>query len=178
MTSVAPELWRTADRRRWFLIPAAALPAGPLVLVAPDGRTRSVDPARAALYEIDEREGRDWAEAELGEALGEARQRIEAKLAEARVRLTAARHAPASPESDLTADALPAIGRLLRSLPSLLRDGLSGDHARVAGATEAIGAIEDRLNAAGIKVGTGLQGFPERLAGLRDCLARRGGGDD
>lgn len=168
------DLWRSADRTRWFLFDSgAALPPGDLALEAFDGRAGSVDARWAGLREIGEAEGREWAREALGNALATLKTRTDRRLSALRAANAAARDAPAAPETAFTPDALPALLSLVMSLPGLLRDGLSGDSGRVGDAEVRLAAIETRLNSAGIAVGDGLVGFAVRLDQLRaDAYAK------
>lgn len=162
------QLWHTAGRDRWFIIPdAASRSFGALELTSLAGNEASVDPDWARRYEVGEAEAHAWAAQEFGIALGEIRRRIDAKLGRMRTALDAAKRAPARPENDVAPDALPALLSLAKALPRAIFDGLSGDPVRVTHAGDALGHIEQRLNRAGIAVGGRLSNFPGRLAGLR-----------
>jgi hypothetical protein len=177
MSAEGLDLWRSADATRWFLFAEGeALPPGDLPIAAFDGREASVDPRWATLHEVGEAEGREWAREALGYALGELRQRIDARLARARAELDEARHAPIDGAGGATADAVPAMVALARSLPRTLVDSLSADPARVAGAAAAMAALGERLNRAGIGIDRRLADFPYQLSALRSEFAARGGG--
>lgn len=180
MSAEGLDLWRSADGARWFLFAEGEeLPPGELAIAAFDGREARVDPRWAALHEVGEAEGRDWAREALGDVLGELRRGIEARLAKARAELGEARDAALEQASGATADAVPAMVALARSLPRTLVDSLSADPARVAEAAAAMAALGDRLERAGIGIDRRLADFPYRLAALRsEFAARRGGGED
>jgi hypothetical protein len=170
------DLWRGAEGARWFLFAEGeAFPPGDLAIAAFDGREARVDPRWAAMHEVGEAEGREWARDALGDALDELRQRIDSRFARARAELDEARHAPIDGAGGATADAVPAMVALARSLPRTLVDSLSADPARVAGAAAAMAALGERLNRAGIGIDRRLADFPYRLAALRsEFVARRG----
>ncbi|QAY79331.1 hypothetical protein [Sphingosinicella sp. BN140058] len=168
------DLWRSADLARWFLFAVGdELPIGDLAITAFDGRTACVDARWASLHEVGEGEGREWAREALGEALATVRARVEHRIAVVRAETMAARAAPLTPETEITAEAVPALFWLLKSLPGVLRDGLSGDPRRVGDAEARLGEIQTRLNRSGIAVGNRLAGFAERLDGLRSEVGRQ-----
>lgn len=173
--SVEEQLWRTADRGRWFIIPDdAAGRDGPLVLRSVAGDEAGFDADVILRYEVTEEEGRAWAQEEFGLLLEDLRFRIDVKLAAARAALDTARHEPVAPDRPLTADAVPALFALLGRLPRAVLDGLSGEPARVIAANGALAEVQQRLNAAGIDIDDRLANFPYRLAGLRGDCERRG----
>jgi hypothetical protein len=169
------EIWRTADGARWFLLPEAVEgPPGELVLRSPDGRGASVHPAWARPFEVGEEEGRAFAKEELGAALGELREGIDGRLAELRGKLDEAKRRSASGgEAGVGSDALPALFALLKGLPGVIGNSLSGQAERVERAKAAAAEIEGRLRSAGVDVGDRLSAFPERLEGLRNEAAGR-----
>ena len=174
MSAEGLDLWRSADGARWFLFAEGeALPAGELAIAAFDGREATVEARWAALHEVGEAEGRDWAREALGDVLGELRQRIDARLAAARAQLDEARQAPIDQAGGATLDAVPTMVALARGLPRTLLDSLSADPERVAAAAAAMTAAGKRLNRAGIKVDRRLADFPYRLAALRAEFAAR-----
>jgi hypothetical protein len=167
------QLWRTEDRARAFILPDAVQPPpGPLAIRSLAGEEALVDPDWLARYEVSGDEAHAWATREFGIALGEARRRIDAKLGRMRTSLDAARAAPVTADSELTADALPALLSLVTALPRAILDGLSGDDGRVSAANGRLGDVEARLERAGIRLGGKVAAFPCRLAGLREETAR------
>jgi hypothetical protein len=168
-------LWRSEDRRRWFLVPAnEAPPQGDLpIRSATDGATALVDRGWAARFETSEEEGRDWAKVELGATLGELKKGIDVGLAGIRQRLDEAERRPVSEGSPIALGAGPALLELLKSLPRVVLDSLSGNSARIDEARDASAEIEGRLGEAGLDLGGGLSKFPDRLAGLRRDFAYR-----
>lgn len=176
----ARELWCTKDRRRWFLIPPGEvrIEGNLAIRAATDGTTDLVDRGWAARFETSEEEGREWAKAELGATLGELRRSVDAGLAGMRRRLDEAKRRPVAEGSPIAPDAAPAIVQLLKSLPRVVLNSLSGDPARVEEARGAGAALEGRLRDAGLDLGGGLSRFPDRLAGLRRDFEKRKKADE
>jgi hypothetical protein len=171
------QLWRTADHGRWFLIPTQSDgPPGALQLRSVDGQETRVHPPWARRFEVSEDEGRAFARAELGETLGELRGGIDGGLARLRERIDEAKRTPVAEGSDVTPDAVPALFELLKALPGLIGNSLSGDVERAGRAKAAAAALEERLKAAGIDVGDRLTAFPARLEGLRGESGSKGPG--
>lgn len=167
-------LWRTADRERWFLIPQEQEgPPGDLDLRSVEGAERRVHPAWARRFEVSEAEGRAFAKAELGDALDELKGGIDGVLARLRERIDEAKRTPVAPDSQVTPDAVPALFELVKALPGLVGNGLSGHRERTERAKSDAAAIEERLKAAGIDVGDRLSTFPGRLERLRGEVARK-----
>lgn len=75
-------LYTTPDRTRYFLVPDdAALPSGDLrvrtfVGTQKPGRERLVDEATIVSFEVGEDEARAWVKEELGDVLGDVRERV------------------------------------------------------------------------------------------------------
>ena len=167
-------LWRTFDRSRNFIIPASVTPpVGSLTIRSLTGDERSADEAWLRRFEVFGHEARDWAKNEVGDALDGLKGETDAKLAEARAALDRMRHAPVDDDTDITPDAFPALLSLIGKLPRAIVDSLSGDEDHVAKARESLARIQQRLSAAGIDVGEKLEGFPDRLAGLREDFDRQ-----
>jgi hypothetical protein len=168
-----PTLHRTADHTRWFLIPSDEdPPRGSLTLQPLTGDAVNVHPAWAEAFEVSEDEGRAWVKGELSETLGEIKTSIDDGLAQFRAKIDAMKHSPVSEASPYTPDAVPALFAMLKSLPSVLGNSLSGDDTRVAAAKTATADTEQRLREAGIDIGKALSSFPDRLDGLRKEIAR------
>jgi hypothetical protein len=167
-------LWRNLDRSRHFIIPGAVNPLpGTLTIRSLTGEQISADETWLRRFEVSEAEARAWAKEELGDALNEVKDGVDAKLAAARARLDALRQTPVDEDTDVTADAVPALLAFVGKLPRAILDSLSGDENQIAKARESLAKIQQRLSAAGIDVGDKLEGFPERLAGLRDDYDRQ-----
>lgn len=167
------KLWRSEDGSRWFLLPAAVpLDCGEVVIQGLDGSTARVDARWLAMFEVDEAEARDWARKELGETLGSLKRSIDAGIGEARARLAEVRRKPARDDSRVTPDALPALFALLKSLPAVIGNSLSGRAERVEKAAGEAADLERRLRSAGLDLGERLSDFPARLAGLRAEFAK------
>jgi hypothetical protein len=175
---MAKALWTTVDRRRWFLLPPAVpLDRGEVTVTGLDGSTARVDARWLALFEVDEAEARDWAGKALGETLEALRRGIDDTLAAARTRLAEARHRAVQNDSAITADAVPALFALLKTLPGVIGNSLSGREGRVGKAKDSAADLERRLREAGIDLGERLSGFPDRLAALRSDLEKVKAGD-
>ncbi|MFN7398278.1 MAG: hypothetical protein ACK5SX_04245 [Sandaracinobacter sp.] len=165
---MAESLWRTLNYTRHFIIPDAERhPPGDLEMQRLSGETIQVDPAWAARFEVSEAEARAWAQAEFGFVLDQMRHRIDTRMARARAALDSAKAAPVSPNTTIAPDAVPATWELFCKMPRAILDALSGDAARVAGASEALRASEQQLGKAGVDVAPGLSAFADRLAALR-----------
>jgi hypothetical protein len=166
-------LWRTTDHSRQFIVPASVSPpSGALTIRSLIGDEISADETWLRRFEVSVAEARAGAKVELGDALDEVKGEVDTKLAAARARLDALRHAPVDEDTDVTADAVPALLAFVGKLPRAILDSLSGDENQIAKARESLAKIQQRLSAAGIDVGDKLEGFPERLAGLRDDYDR------
>jgi hypothetical protein len=87
---------------------------------------------------------------------------------EARQRLDERNHEPLAVHTDITPDAGDALWELLRRMPGVVGNGLSGDDDRVALARKTLARLGARLRDAGIDVDQRFTGFADRLAGLRD----------
>ena len=126
-------LWRTSDRSRNFIIPdSTTRPPGTLTIRSLGGVQISADEGWLRRFEISDQEARDWAQRELGAALGELKGEIDAGLAHAREALEEAGHAPVAEDTDITPDAVPALMALVRKLPRaiLIRSPLTQDRCR------------------------------------------------
>lgn len=167
-------MWRTEDGGRWFLVPDNwEGPPGDLPIRSAAGRTVRLHPAWVRQFEVSEEEGRRWAKAELGDTLDALKQGIDAKLAEFRAALDSARRTHVAEDSAVTPDAVSALFALLKGLPGLIGNSVSGDAARVARAEAAAADLERRLREAGIDLGERLSAFPARLERLRADLSAR-----
>ncbi len=166
-------LWFTDDRRRWFLLPSGPpCASGSLAVYSLDGRCAGVDPEWAVPFEIGEAQARSVAHAQLGDALGELRARIDEGLDSLRQRASETNTAPLpTARGAVTADALPALCAFVAALPGVIRQSLSGDHERGAMARATMVALQQRLQAAGIGVDDRAPQFVDRLVQLREGSA-------
>lgn len=74
---LAYAIWSTADRERHFLIPNEAdVPEGEFVLCTVVGRQKEVSEDAVLSYEVSEEEAKAWLKDQLGEVLGEAKNRL------------------------------------------------------------------------------------------------------
>jgi hypothetical protein len=173
--TLSEQLWRTGDRARWFIIPDADQPRlGALPIRSLAGDDANVDPDWLRRYEVLEAEGRAWAKEEFGYALDEIRRRVDAKLAATREHIDETKRTPVAADSPITPEAIPAIFALVKTLPRLIADSLSGEPARILDADSKMAELHKRLNEAGIGIDHRLVDFPNRLASLRkEFEARR-----
>jgi hypothetical protein len=113
-------------------------------------------------------EGDRQAREELGEALDELKSGLDEVLAAARQRLDEKQHQPVAAGGDVTPDVGGALWELMRRMPGVIGNSLSGDEDRVQAARETLGRLDGRLREAGIELDDHLTGFADRLAGLRE----------
>jgi hypothetical protein len=168
------ELWRTTDKQRFFIVPhGATLRPGSLQLHDESGVVHSVDGVDVEMFEISEAQAHAWTKDRLGATLTELRQGIDEKLSEWRARLREETITPVAPDTSLTPNALPALAAMLRALPRIVVDGVSGEADRVAAARAALAELQRKLAAGGIDVDERFTNFADRLAGLRRDAAER-----
>jgi hypothetical protein len=105
---------------------------------------------------------------ELGEALDELKAGLDEVLAGARQRLEERQHAPVARGTEVTPDAGGALWELVRRMPGVIGNSLSGDQARVQEARETLGRLDGRLRDAGVDLDARFIGYADRLASLRD----------
>jgi hypothetical protein len=105
---------------------------------------------------------------ELGEALDELKAGLDEVLGAARQRLDQKNHAPVADDTDVTPDVSGATWELLRRMPGVIGNSLSGDEERVATARDTLAGLDGRLGGAGVDVDDRFTGFADRLAGLRE----------
>jgi hypothetical protein len=164
----ASELWMTHDRTRFFLIPPVCDPTpGPLRIETLQRTSRSVAEEDVQPFEVTEDQARRWAKDQLGQTLGELKQGLDDTLAGLRQRLDEFNRTPVQEGTAITPDAASAVFDLLKQLPRVLGQSLSGDDSRVAAAAETMADLQRRLKEAGIDVDDRVKEFPARLAELR-----------
>jgi hypothetical protein len=169
------QLWRSENSERWFLVPRDAEPIeGDYPIRAVGGESACVSQAWASTYEVSEDEGLAWVRDELGETLDELKLGVDEKLADLHRNLDEANRTPVADDTHITPDAVPGLFALLKQLPRVIIDSLSGDTARVDMASESLAALQQRLKDAGIDLDERFSNFPDRLAGLREDFAKRG----
>jgi hypothetical protein len=161
-------VWSTEDRSRWFLVPDD-LPAvpGTLRVRSLEGRSAQIDADWLAPFQVTEDQARRWAKDQLGQTLGELKQGLDDTLAGLRQRLDEFNRTPVQEGTAITPDAASAVFDLLKQLPRVLGQSLSGDDSRVAAAAETMADLQRRLKEAGIDVDDRVKEFPARLAELR-----------
>ncbi|MEO5851902.1 MAG: hypothetical protein ABIQ15_05265 [Nocardioides sp.] len=108
---------------------------------------------------------------ELGETLDELKSGLDDVLAGARQRLDEWDHARAAASSDVTPDVGGAVWDLVRRMPAVIGNSLSGDEERIGRARDVLAGLDERLREAGVELGDGLAGYADRLAGLRNGVA-------
>jgi hypothetical protein len=168
------QLWQSENGERWFLVPRDAEPSeGDFLIRSISGESARVSEGWAAWHEVGEERGRAWAKAELGLTLDELKHNIDEVLTDRRRQLDAAKHAPVSETTLITPDAVPGLLVLLKELPGIIGDSLSGDAARLGAASGTMAGLRQRLSEAGIDVDERFSNFPDRLAGLREDFANR-----
>ena len=167
-------VWRTADGKRYFLLPAE-LDHVPGLLALSDlaGNRKEVNEDSVRCYEVTEEQAHRWVRQELGDTLTELRTGIDEKLTDARRALEEFKRSPTEPDTgsdqpQLNADASPALLDFLKSLPGVIGQGISGDQQRVDAARDTLTRLQQRLRESGIDVDDRMKGFADRLASIRD----------
>jgi hypothetical protein len=105
---------------------------------------------------------------ELGMTLDELKAGLDELLAASRQRLYEQDHESVAEHADVTRDVGGALWELLRRMPGVIGNSLSGDDERVATARETLVGLDGRLRDAGVDLDERFTGFADRLAGLRD----------
>lgn len=176
-------LWTDVDGERYFLIAATTTLAPGEFVIKPrgwarhdpashSGHEKMVDPRQLTPFEITEDQARRIAKDQLGEALGELKDGIDKKLAEWREELEAFKQRPVTELSPVTPEAGPALLDFLKQLPRIIGQSLSGEETRVDTARGAMAKLQQRLREAGIEVDDRFGQFADRLAGLREDVAK------
>jgi hypothetical protein len=162
------KLWFLPGCGRYFLIAdELALATGDTVITSLVGDARSVDGASLAPFEVTEDQAHRWAKDQLGTALDDLKQSLDQTLAEWRTGLEQSRRTPVVPESSLTPSGVGALFELLRSLPRIVGQGISGDEERVAGARQSLADLKQKLAEGGIELDDRFTRFADCLASLR-----------
>lgn len=158
----------TANQSRFFMIANnTSLVAGNFCIKTLNGQEAFVDPVSIKANEISKDQARLWVKDQLGQTLSEIRSSIDIKLADWRTRLDAFNRTPVTPDTTLTPDAAPALLNLLKQLPNILGNSLSGDEHRVDEAKNTITDLQRRLKDTGIDLDDRFTKFPDRIADLR-----------
>jgi len=165
---MAHRLWFSDNDSRAFLLPSdESLPTGSLSIHDRVGKRMSVSAESVAAYEIGEEQARRWAKDQLGRTLEELKEGLDEKLGELRQKVEAIKPQPVSEGTTVTPEAPSALLSLLKQLPSVIGQSLSGDESRVDKARSAMGDLQRRLKEAGIDLDDRFTKFPDRLAELR-----------
>ena len=176
-------LWTTGDGNRYFLIPDdRTTEPGTLSIKRLDGMLASVSPDWLASFEVTEAEARRIAKDQLGQTLDELKHGIDERLADLRRQLDEKNGTPVTENTTITPNAAPALFDLLKKLPGVIGNSLSGDENRVVTAKTAMADLQKRLKEAGIDLDDRFANFPDRLAELRkdveDQTARKSATDE
>jgi hypothetical protein len=167
MTSA--DLWLSADRSRYFLIPeACAMPCGDFDIRTMIGATRQVALDAIRPFELTEEQARRIAKDQLGQTLEELKNGIDDRLAEFRERLNEHNRTPVNDNTALTPNAAPALFEFLKKLPGVIANSLAQDADRVASAKTTMSDLQRRLKEAGIDLDDRFTAFPGRLAEMRE----------
>jgi hypothetical protein len=160
-------VWRTDDGR-YFLIPDHE-PANPGTLAISDalGRSRNVAPEAVAAFEVTEEQARRWTRDQLRRTLEELKEGLDDALGKLREKLAAIERQPVREGTSVTAEAPAVLFRLLKQLPRIIGESLSGDETRLEGARQGMRDLQHGLKEAGIDLDQRFTGFPDRLAALR-----------
>ncbi|CUI07380.1 hypothetical protein [Massilia antarctica] len=163
------DLWLSAERSRYFLVPEACdMPSGDFEIRTIPGRRRQVAFDAIKPFELTENQALRVAKDQLGQTLDELRHGIDQKLDDLRERLDERKKAPVNDNTTLTPDAAPVLLDLLKKLPGVIANSLAPDAQRVASATSTMADLQRRLQEAGIDLDERFTSFPERLAELRE----------
>jgi hypothetical protein len=161
-------LWFTEDRSRFFLVPdGQAFAPGEFIIKTLTNERETVALERLTPFEITEDQARRWAKDELGYTLDELKHGIDERLADLRRQLDEKNRTPVTENTTLTPSATPALFDLLKKLPGVIGNSLSGDEQRVESAKTAMANLQRELKEAGIDLDERFTKFPDRLAELR-----------
>jgi hypothetical protein len=167
-------LWSSTDGKRWFLLAEEqAFPAGAFKVQNLQGSEALIEANWLTPFEITEDHARRIAKDQLSETLDELKHVVDAKLADLRGQLEEKDRAPIRDDTTMTPNAAPALFDLLKQLPGVIGNSLSGEGERVDAAKTAMADLQRRLKDAGIDLDEHLTKFPDRLAGLRRDFAEQ-----
>lgn len=168
------ELWLSADRARYFLVPEAySLPPGDFDIRTPFGERRQVAPDAIRPFEVTKEQAYRIAKNQLSQTLDELKHGINERLAGLRERLDEQDHTPVNDDTSLTPNAAPALFEFLKKLPGVIVNSLAHDARRVESAKTTMAGLQRRLKEAGIDLDERFTAFPERLAQLREDERKR-----
>lgn len=108
------------------------------------------------------------ARAELAQALDELKTGLDGVLAMAREQMDEKNHEAVGVHTNVTPDVGGALWELLRRMPGIIGNSLSGVNERVANARDTLSGLDGRLRNAGVDVSDRLSGYADRLADLRE----------
>lgn len=161
-------LWFTEDRSRFFLVPdGQAFSLGASIIKTLTDQRETVALESLAPFEITEDQARRWAKGQLGQTLDELKHGLDERLADLRRQLDEKDRTPVTENTTVTPNAAPALFDLLKKLPGVIGNSLSGDEKRVESAKTAMSDLQRQLKEAGINLEERLTNFPDRLAELR-----------
>lgn len=167
-------LWRALEAQRFFLVPQhVSVGSGAFRVLDEKGASRELELAELRPYEVTEAQARNFARDDLAHTLEELRRSADEKLAEWREKLEASKRRPIAKDAKATSDLGPALLGLLKDLPGVLAQSLSGAPARVDAAKETMAQLQRRLRDAGVDLDDRFTGFPDRLARLRQDVERQ-----
>jgi hypothetical protein len=164
------QLWQeeVGGATRYYLIPdAAELAEGACEIRNRTGSVRVVSREAIVPFEVSEPQAIQWAKHHVGPALDKLRSTLDDTLAEWRARLDQSRSTPVSPDTTVTPNAIPALLDLLRSLPRIVGQSISGDEVRLDTARQSLAGLQQQLASGGIELDERFTGFADRLAELR-----------
>jgi hypothetical protein len=169
MTSI----WRSGQGAYYVIPEDCELDAGPVRITDFSGRSRGVAPDALIAFEVTEEQAHRWAKDELGKTLGELKDGIDEKLRGLRAKLEAVKSRPVKEGAAVTPDAPSALLSLLKQLPGVIGQSLSGEDGRVEDARNTMVDLQRRLKESGIDLDDRFTRFPDRLAELRKDAERQ-----
>jgi hypothetical protein len=131
------------------------------------GTCVSVNPEAVGPFEVTEAQAVRWAKDELGQTLDELKHGIDERLADLHRQLDERNRTPVTENTTVTPNATPALFDLLKKLPGVIGNSLSGDTKRVESAKTAMADLQRQLKEAGVDLDERFTKFPDRLAELR-----------
>lgn len=163
----AVDLWLSADRSRYFLVPEVFdMPPGDFDVRTIPGTRQQVALDAIRPFELTDEQARRIAKDQLGQTLEELKPGIDERLAELRARLDEHNRRPV--KTTLTPNAVPALLEFLKKLPGVIANSLARDANRVESARTTMADLQRRLKDVGIDLDDRLTNFPGRLAELRE----------
>ena len=166
-------LWRTEDRLRYFLLPDdfESRP-GTLRVRSLTEETLSLAPESIEHFEMTEEQARCIANEQLGQTLDQFKQGIDERLADLHRRLDEQKRTPVTGNTTVTPNAAQALFHLLKTLPGVIGNSLSGQEKRIEAAKTAMASLQRQLADAGIDLDDRFTSFPGRIANLQEDVAQ------